>query len=142
MIGTNLGSDGQGCPNGYKNKQQRSLCCPEWGAPDPSTCKWYGNAGQCYGQCQDDEILMLVDDFGGGKHCDSGLRKVWCCKMTQGDSFIKQCEVKDIGKCPSNKPQIASTFGEKKYDGKKDLCCPEKPKLKNCAWHGSASLCR
>jgi hypothetical protein len=91
MVHTNLGPEG-GCPRGYKNNKQRAFCCPEWGSPDPATCKWHGKGGQCYGQCDDNEILMLDDDSGGATHCDSGLRKTWCChlhKATQPSKLTK-----------------------------------------------------
>ncbi|KAH6871517.1 hypothetical protein B0T10DRAFT_466678 [Thelonectria olida] len=43
MTGLNQDSNGKGCPKGSKNKKQRNLCCPSWGAPDPSTCSWVGS---------------------------------------------------------------------------------------------------
>jgi chitinase len=137
MVHTNLGPGG-GCPHGHKSSKQRAFCCPEWGSPDPTTCKWHGKGGQCYGQCDDNEILMLDDDFGGATHCDSGLRKTWCCPSTQGNTAVKACEVRKKGKCGKDKPQRLTTFGDKHN---KDLCCPEKPQFKNCAWHGASTTC-
>ncbi|KAF1992565.1 glycoside hydrolase family 18 protein [Aulographum hederae CBS 113979] len=138
MVKTNLGPGG-GCPNGHKDSRQRSYCCPQYGAPDPSTCQWYGSGGQCYGQCHDNEILMLEDDFGGASHCDSPLKKVWCCPATRGDQAVRNCVARPQGQCTGEKPQSLTTFGN--YNDKHELCCPDKPKFNNCAWYGSGISC-
>ncbi|KAI1172269.1 carbohydrate-binding module family 18 [Nemania sp. FL0916] len=67
----------QKCGSG---KQKSMLCCPLSGAPDPHKCKWRGSGPLCNGHCEDDEVMMDMNKWGGsGSKCNDG-NKAYCCK--------------------------------------------------------------
>lgn len=65
---------------GIDNKRSK-LCCPLSGAPDPGECTWRGNTPLCNGHCQDNEVMMEMNKWGGddGDKCSDG-NKAYCCK--------------------------------------------------------------
>jgi len=71
-------------------KEWRNICCDFEDTPDPKTCKWRGGgryALACAGDCKDDEILVLENDWyyeeengGDGRgYCFGGKAK-YCCE--------------------------------------------------------------
>lgn len=137
MAGLNLDRNGNGCPKSGKNSQQRSLCCPPWGAPDPSTCHWYGHDPECFGQCEPDQVLMATDNFAGAGWCRHG-RKAFCCPATSGSAAVAACAWHSGKSCPENLPQQMTTVGATLH---KTFCCPAAPKFNNCGWHGDDVTC-
>jgi chitinase len=138
MVGLNQNREYDGCPNSGDNSQQRSLCCPPWGAPDPSTCQWHGTASECYGQCDPGEVLMATDNFGGGSWCRNGV-KAFCCPATSGAAAVAACQWLSGGSCTNELPQQMSVIG----GGFTHMafCCPAEPVFKNCGWHGDDTTC-
>ncbi|KAK3902649.1 hypothetical protein C8A05DRAFT_15315 [Staphylotrichum tortipilum] len=132
LVRLNLDKDGRGCLNSGDNSQQRSLCCPPWGAPDPSTCKWHGTASACFGQCDPGEVLMSTDNFGDASWCRSGV-KAFCCPATSGSAAVAACDWKSGKSCPSDLPQRVTYYGVTRW---KSFCCPAESVFNNCAWHG------
>ncbi|KAA8895207.1 hypothetical protein FN846DRAFT_348546 [Sphaerosporella brunnea] len=130
--------DGEGCPNSNKNSKQRQYCCPEWAAPDPSTCHWYGTASACFGQCVPGEVLMIEDNYGGASHCKNG-KKVWCCEGSNAAKAVAACEDRDPGKCGDTHPQRLTDKGTRFHV--RDVCCPAQPEFKNCRWYGDNTSC-
>lgn len=137
MAGLNLDRNGNGCPKSNKNSKQRSLCCPPWGAPDPSTCHWYGHDPECFGQCEPNQVLLADDNFAGGGWCRNG-RKAFCCPATGGSAAVAACGWHSGKSCPSNLPQAMTTVGATLH---KTFCCPDAPKFNNCGWHGDDVTC-
>jgi chitinase len=132
--------DGKGCSG--KDHSQRQLCCPSWGAPDPSTCRFRGKASECYGQCNPGEVLFATDNYGGASHCVHGT-KAFCCPATSGATAVAACEKKKSKSCPSDLPQKISKIV---IDGTwtsstGSFCCPSDPTFSNCGWHGSDTTC-
>ncbi|KAI1452077.1 glycoside hydrolase family 18 protein [Annulohypoxylon moriforme] len=132
MTRLNLDENRKGCPNSSKDKKQRALCCPPYGAPDPSTCHWTKG---CSEDCKTGEATLAIDDYGGDKWCRANYHQ-FCCPASNIEKAVKECSWQH-GKCPSDKPQYLTWSGNSK------LCCPEKPKFKRstCDWHGSAVWC-
>jgi hypothetical protein len=137
LVGLNQDRDYNGCPNSGDNSQQRSLCCPPWGAPDPSTCQWHGTASECYGQCDPGQVLMATDNFGGEGWCRNGV-KAFCCPVTSGSAAVAACQWLWTSSCPANLPQQMALLGVTIH---LSFCCPAEPVFKNCAWHGDDFSC-
>ncbi|KAH6655547.1 hypothetical protein BKA67DRAFT_240673 [Truncatella angustata] len=134
MTGLNEDRDGVGCPNSSQDSQQRSLCCPPWSAPDPSTCNFYGNAQYCYGQCAPGEVLFATDNFGHTGWCREG-KKAFCCPATSGNEAVAACQTV-WGDCPSETPHFMTKVGDRQA-----FCCPDSPTWNNCGWHGDTTTC-
>ncbi|PNP44197.1 hypothetical protein THARTR1_11088 [Trichoderma harzianum] len=88
MTRLNLNEQGKGCPKSGKDSQQRALCCPPWGAPDPATCHWTKG---CNDKCSVGETTLAVDDYGGGSFC-SANRKQFCCPASNIDRALSECQ--------------------------------------------------
>ncbi|KAL6693261.1 glycoside hydrolase family 18 protein [Trichoderma pleuroticola] len=137
MTRLNLNEQGKGCPKSGKDSQQRALCCPPWGAPDPATCHWTKG---CNDKCSVGETTLAVEDYGGGSFC-SANRKQFCCPASNIDRALSECQwyYGFVSSCPKNeKPQLLAALDSLV------LCCPKTPRFKRstCNWYGSSFLCR
>ncbi|EAS33737.3 chitinase 5 [Coccidioides immitis RS] len=151
-----------------KDDKKSKLCCPLAGAPNPDDCTWRGTAPLCNGHCNDDEVLLQLNKWGSGHHCNDG-HKAYCCKSPlaqenkcywQGIAFqtfsgtflsdlvdIAQKIFDIIGR----RTPIGLLFGDElsevldaiELDLMKLYCCPEEDakKWKNCKWHGEPGSC-
>lgn len=147
MTSLSLDRTGKGC----SDESARSLCCPPWSSPDPSTCQWRGTPSHCAGQCLPGEALLASDTDGStGGHCVNNLRKAYCCPATGVQATIEQCHwifASNTKGCPSNLPQeIGSAYSVVDEHGYaipvvRRFCCPESPKFSNCKWHGDSRSC-
>ncbi|KAJ4199396.1 hypothetical protein NW767_008204 [Fusarium falciforme] len=140
---TNLNDDSKtkkGCGGNHK---RRTLCCPSWGAPDPSTCSWK----DCRGTCDAGDILFATDHYGnGGRQCWSGTKK-FCCPANNGNRAVASCSWSSKDSCPKERPQKLYSYTEgQQLDSEtvfssRTFCCPEKPKFENCKWYGDVGSC-
>ncbi|KAG9952210.1 glycoside hydrolase family 18 protein, partial [Aureobasidium melanogenum] len=140
LTSLNENANGKGCSG--KDHKQRQLCCPSWGAPDPSTCRFRGTASECYGQCNPGEVLFATDNYGGASHCVHG-KKAFCCPATSGASAVAACKLIKKKSCPSDLPQEVANVGIPGFwaDSVGKFCCPPEPEFTNCKWHGKAGSC-
>ncbi|KAK8131958.1 glycosyl hydrolases family 18 protein-like protein [Apiospora kogelbergensis] len=140
----NLDRNSVGCPNSGKNPRQRQFCCPPWGAPDGSKCKWRGSPHECYGQCEPKEVLMALDNFAGRPSwgwCRTG-QYAMCCPATSGVAAIDQCSKESGTNCPSGKPQkLTSLQNTDSSSSGSNLCCPADPVFEDCGWYGWPTTC-
>ncbi|KAL5087414.1 hypothetical protein Trisim1_007813 [Trichoderma cf. simile WF8] len=132
----NLNEQGKGCPKSGKDSQQRALCCPPWGAPDPATCHW---TKSCNDRCDAGETTLALDDYGGGGFC-SGNRKQFCCPASNINRALDECQwyYGFVTSCPKKeKPQLLAALDSAVF------CCPKTPRFKRstCNWYGSSFLC-
>ncbi|KAJ4244051.1 hypothetical protein NW762_014664 [Fusarium torreyae] len=145
---TNLNDDAKtkrGCGGNHK---QRSLCCPSWGAPDPSTCSWKGSWPSCSETCEKGDILFATDHYGnGGWGCSSGATKKFCCPANNGNRAVASCGWFSKDSCPKERPQkIYSHTEGQQLDSEtvfssRTFCCPKKPEFEHCTWHGDVGSC-
>lgn len=139
---TRLNQDANGNVCSGKNHKQRQLCCPSWGSPDPSTCRFRGTASECYGQCDPGEVLLAADNYDGAPHCVHG-KKAFCCPATSGAKAVAACELIKKKSCPSDLPQDVSNVGIPGFwaDSVGKFCCPAEPQFSNCDWYGKDTTC-
>ncbi|TPX21388.1 hypothetical protein DIZ76_015345 [Coccidioides immitis] len=89
-----------------KDDKKSKLCCPLAGAPNPDDCTWRGTAPLCNGHCNDDEVLLQLNKWGSGHHCNDG-HKAYCCKSPLAQE--NKCYWQGIGK-KCNSGDKAITF--------------------------------
>ncbi|KAF9630004.1 putative glycosyl hydrolases family 18 protein [Lasiodiplodia theobromae] len=89
-----------------KDDKKSQLCCPLSSAPNPEDCQWRGNPPFCNGHCQDDEVMLEMNRWGGGGYCTDG-NQAYCCKSPLAQE--NQCYWAGMGK-KCNSGDRAMTF--------------------------------
>lgn len=114
------------------------LCCPLAAAPDPDDCTWRGNPPSCNGHCQDGEVPMEQNKWGGGGDSCSDGNKVYCCKSPKATG----CRTTGCGgDCNSDEESIAGEFFDNCFLQPKKLCCEKPVGFSDCYWQGKDGSC-
>jgi chitinase len=81
------------------------LCCPLQSAPNPDQCQWRGNPPDCNGRCNDNEVELQLNRWGGsGGYCLGG-NKAFCCESPVAKS--SGCYWQGAGKTSCNADDVA-----------------------------------
>lgn len=119
-------------------KSKSQLCCPLAAAPDPDDCTWRGDPPYCNGHCQDGEVPMEQNKWGGGGDSCSDGNKVYCCKSPKATG----CRTTSCGgSCNSDEESLAGKFFDDCFLEPKQLCCEKPVGFSDCYWQGKSGSC-